>query len=247
VAAGARLAPRARLAYVSPSHQYPLGVTMSVSRRLELLAWAREADAWILEDDYDSEFRYTGRPLACLQGLDHDGRVVYVGTFSKTVFPGLRLGYLIVPPALVAPFAAARRVVDRHPPAVEQAVLADFLTEGHFARHVRRMRGLYEERQAALVEAVGRELAGRVEMRAADAGMHLVGWLGVGVDDQALSARAMHAGIDVPALSHYALTPPARGALLFGYAAFPPARLRSSVRALRDVLRVGERRGAAVW
>jgi GntR family transcriptional regulator/MocR family aminotransferase len=164
--------------------------------------------------------------------------VVYVGTFSKTLFPALRLGYLIVPPALVAPFAAARRVVDRHPPAVEQAVLADFLAEGHFARHVRRMRGLYAERQAALVDAVGRELAGQIEMRAADAGMHLVGWLGAGTDDGALSALALRAGLDVPALSHYAFARPAHGALLFGYAAFPPADLRSGARALRDVLRL---------
>lgn len=162
MAAGVARAPDARLAYVTPSHQYPLGVTMSLARRLALLEWAERARAWVLEDDYDSEYRYAGRPLASLQGLDRAGRVCYIGTFSKVMFPSLRLGYLVAPPELAAAFAAARTIVDRHAPTVEQAALADFIIEGHFARHIRRMRALYAERQALLVEAArhgGEQLA----------------------------------------------------------------------------------------
>ena len=161
VAEGRRRAPAARLAVVTPSHQYPLGVAMSLARRLELLDWAREADAWILEDDYDSEFRYAGRPLAALQGLDADragdlgsgsgnragGRVIYLGTFSKILFPSLRLGYLVVPPELSDPLARVRAALDHHPSAAAQPALAAFFEAGHFAAHVRRRRLLYGARR----------------------------------------------------------------------------------------------------
>jgi GntR family transcriptional regulator/MocR family aminotransferase len=160
VAHGELSAPEARMAYVSPSHQYPLGVTMSLPRRMALLAWARRRGAWIAEDDYDSEFRYAGRPLAALQGLDTAGRVIYIGTFSKVLFPALRLGYMVVPAGTVEAFAAARALSDRHPPGPSQALVAEFLAEGHFARHIRRMRTLYAERQAALVSATRREWSG---------------------------------------------------------------------------------------
>src|SRR5262249_24442085 len=176
VPAGQARCPDARLAYVTPSHQSPLGVTMSLSRRLGLLKWVRRRGAWILEDDYDSEYRYAGRPLASLQGLDQAGRVLYLGSFSKVLFPALRLGYLIVPPHLVDDFVAAHAVLDGPAPLFEQGVLADFLTEGHFVRHVRRMRVLYAERQAALVRAAARDLGGLLDVRAAEAGMHLIGW-----------------------------------------------------------------------
>ncbi len=185
VGRGARQAPHARLVYVTPSHQYPLGVTMSLHRRLALLEWASRSGAWILEDDYDSEYRYGGRPLAALQGLDTAGRVIYVGTFSKVLFPSLRLGYLVVPPELVDAFVAARALADRHSPSVTQAALADFIDGGHFARHVRRTRALYAERQAALVRAVRRALRGLLDVTPAEAGMHLLGWLPAGVDDRA--------------------------------------------------------------
>ena len=142
---------RARLVCVSPSHQFPLGMVMSLSRRLALIEWARANDAWIIEDDYDSEFRYSGRPLASLQGLDRDGRVIYVGTFSKTIFPALRLGYAVVPENLIDVFTTARALADSHSPSIDQAVLTDFIADGHFARHVRKMRLLYEERQEILV------------------------------------------------------------------------------------------------
>ncbi|MDQ4106850.1 MAG: PLP-dependent aminotransferase family protein, partial [Actinomycetota bacterium] len=156
---------------------------MSLPRRLRLLEWAKRTGARIVEDDYDSEYRYSGRPLEALQGLDSGGRVIYVGTFSKVLFPSLRLGYLVVPENLVDAFCAARALSDRHAPVVEQAVLTDFIVEGHFSRHMRRMRTLYTERQAALVEAAGRKLAGILEVRPAEAGMHLVGWLPEGADD----------------------------------------------------------------
>ena len=148
VTQGEALAPQARMAYVSPSHQYPLGVTMSLPRRMALLSWARRRGAWIAEDDYDSEFRYAGRPLAALQGLDPAGRVIYIGTFSKVLFPALRLGYLVAPAGVVDAFAAARALTDRHPPGPSQAVVAEFLSAGHFARHIRRMRTLYPDARA---------------------------------------------------------------------------------------------------
>jgi len=204
-----------------------------------------------VEDDYDSEFRYASRTLPCLQGMNVSGgvapedasRVVYVGTFSKTLFPALRLGYLVVPPALVDAFAGARAVADRHAPTIEQAVLADFIAEGHFARHVRRMRALYAERQAALLDAAERgRLGEHLELRPADAGMHLVGWLRSRgrsdrlPDDRERSAAALAAGIEAPPLSRYSLVPPARGALLLGYAAFPPPVIRRAADQLAAAL-----------
>ena len=237
VAEGVRRAPRARLAYVSPSHQFPLGTTMSASRRLELLRWAAQAGAWILEDDYDSEFRYSTRPLASLQGMDQDGRVVYIGTFSKTLVPALRLGYLIVPPEIAQAFRAVRAACDRHSPVLDQAVLADFMTEGHFARHVRRMRNVYAERQGALVDAIQRKLGDRLEARATGAGMHLVGWLDAGSDDAALSARLWEEGIEAPPLSRYGLVKPARPGLLLGWAGYSPAAIEKAVERLGSVLR----------
>jgi GntR family transcriptional regulator / MocR family aminotransferase len=236
---GERIAPRARLAYVSPSHQFPLGTTMSASRRLELLRWATGAGAWVLEDDYDSEFRYSSRPLASLQGMDRDGRVVYIGTFSKTLAPALRLGYLIVPPDVAHAFAAARAACDRHSPTVDQAVLADFMTEGHFARHVRRMRSVYGERQAVLVEAVAESRIDGFEVRPTDAGMHLVGWLASGSNDAALSARLREAGVDASPLSRYALLPLARGGLVLGWAGYAPSEIRRGVERLSTVLKGG--------
>jgi len=177
VEAGIELAPDARLAYVTPSRQYPLGSTLSLARRFALLDWARSAGAWIIEDDYDSEYRYKGRPLAALQGLDNTARVIYVGTFTKVLFPSLRLGYLVAPPHLVAPLIAARSFVDRHSTTLTQAVVADFINGGHFGSHIRRMRRLYRERQAMLVKEVGRRLAGRLSVQPAEAGMHLIGEL----------------------------------------------------------------------
>jgi GntR family transcriptional regulator / MocR family aminotransferase len=225
-------APQARMAYVSPSHQYPLGVTMSLARRMALLDWARRRSAWIAEDDYDSEFRYAGRPLAALQGLDTAGRVIYIGTFSKVLFPALRLGYMVVPAGTVDAFAAARALADRHPPGPSQALVAEFLAEGHFARHVRRMRTLYAERQAALLSAARREWSGLLEVPPADAGMHLVAWLPTGWSDREASQRAAEAGISAPPLSAYSDRAPARAALLLGYSSVNARRIQEGARRL---------------
>jgi GntR family transcriptional regulator/MocR family aminotransferase len=222
VTEGERDAPSARMVCVTPSHQYPTGVTMSAGRRLSLLQWAARADAWILEDDYDSDFRYASRPLACLQGMDAGGRVVYIGTFSKTLFPALRLGYLIVPLHVAGAFRAARAVCDRHSPTIDQAVLADFIGEGHFGRHVRRMRALYEERQVALVDA-GRALEGLIDIRPAEAGLHLVGWLPPGVSDRPAAAALKGEGVEALAFSPHYIRSTERDALLLGYAAFDSA------------------------
>ena len=242
VSAGIEREAGARLAYVTPSHQYPLGPTMGLGRRLELLRWASRAGAWVVEDDYDGEYRYAGRPLEALQGLDAEGRVVYVGTFSKVLFPALRLGYLVVPPDLVDAFVAARELSDRHSPVIEQATLADFIAEGHFARHVRRMRTLYAARQEALVDAAKGELAGLLDVGPAEAGMHLVGLLPGGSDDFEASRKAASYGVEAPPVSAYALrgTPypgsPHRPGLLLGYAAVTEAEILRGVRGLAAAL-----------
>jgi GntR family transcriptional regulator/MocR family aminotransferase len=236
VAAGLRRYADARLAYVTPSHQYPTGVTMTLRRRLALLEWAASRSAWILEDDYDSEYRYTGRPLASLQALDSQGRVLYLGSFSKVLFPALRLGYLVVPPDLVSAFGAALALLAGPPPALEQAVLADFMAEGHFVRHVRRMRTLYAERQGVLMRALRRELNGLLDVPAFESGMHLLAWLPDGVDDRAASAHAAAAGIVARPLSAYTAAPVRRAGLLLGYTALRPSQIRDGVRSLAAVL-----------
>jgi GntR family transcriptional regulator/MocR family aminotransferase len=239
VAAGTARCSDARLVYVTPSHQYPLGVTMSLSRRLALLEWARRANAWVVEDDYDSEFRYAGRPLAALQGLDRDGRVFYLGTFSKSLFPALRLGYLVVPPDLVDAFVAARAVTDRQTATLTQAVVADFLQEGHFLRHIRRMRTRYGERQETLLRAARRELGGLLEVGPCETGLHLMGWLEAGREDQEASQAAARAGVEAPPLSSYGVERRARGGLLLGYAASDARQIRDGVRRLASALRAG--------
>lgn len=237
VAAGESVCADARVAYVTPSHQYPLGVTMSLARRLALLDWATRSGAWIIEDDYDSEYQYTGRPLAALQGLDKEDRVIYVGTFSKVLFPSLRLGYLIVPGNLVDTFSAAHAHTSYFCPLIEQVVLTDFITEGHFSRHIRRMRRLYEERQAVLVQSAESDLGGLLEVSPARAGMHLIGWLPDTVNDQDVSRRAARGGIDVRPLSFYCIEAKHRPGLLLGYTGIPEAEIRLGVRRLADILR----------
>ncbi len=248
VASGRAKAPTARLAVVAPSHQFPLGVVMSLGRRLELLDWARAADAWILEDDYDSEYRYAGRPLAALQSLDaargtgtssETGRVIYAGTFSKVTFPSLRIGYLVVPDTLVEPVIRVRAALDDHPSAVVQPALAAFIGEGHFSAHVRRMRTRYAARQEALIAAAHRWLDGALILAPDEAGLHLVARmtpaLAERMSDKQAAARAA-AGINVFALSGYAAEARCDPALLLGYAAVPEDKIESSVRALARAL-----------
>lgn len=235
VDAGLRRAPDARLAYVTPSHQYPMGTTLSLARRLALIDWATEAGAWIVEDDYDSEFRYVGRPLAAAQGLDAAGCVLYAGTFNKSVFPGLRLAYLVVPEHAADAFEAAWATVDGPPPTLTQAVMADFIRDGHFAAHVRAMRTVYQERRVALLDAVETHLAGRVAVGSASTGMHVALRLPPGTDDRAVSAAAARRGMDVPPLSRYHLADPAPG-LILHYASVPAPDVRRGVALLREVL-----------
>ena len=237
IEAGIRAARAARMVCVAPSHHFPLGHSLSLARRIELLDWARSAGGWIIEDDFDSEFRHAGFPLPSLQGLDTAARVVYVGTFSKTVFPALRLAYLIPPVELVGPILEMKGAVDHLAPTLEQATLAEFITEGHFTRHVRRMRILYGERQEALLDAVKRELAGALRMQAADTGMHAIGWLqGKGLNDVGVSSAARELGIEVSPLSRHCLRARFPPAILLGFAALPPRDLRAGVHRLREVL-----------
>ena len=240
VAKGITRAPKARLACVAPSHQYPLGVVLSLQRRLQLLGWAREAKAWILEDDYDSEFRYQGRPLATLQSLDTEDRVIYVGSLSKVLFPSLRIAYLVAPPALMDAFRQARAAIDEHPPMTPQPALAAFFAEGHLAAHVRRQRKRYAERQARLLDLAGRVLKGKLELAADPAGLHLVarpiGALAK-MPDTEISRRLNAAGIVAPALSRYYVGKPQRSGLLLGYAAVPDDLVEPALQRMAEVLK----------
>lgn len=234
--AAARHAGQARLAYVTPSHQFPLGYTMSLARRTRLLQWAAESDGWIVEDDYDSEFRYSGAPLASLQGLDIDNRVIYAGTFSKTLFPGLRLGYLVVPEDLIDAFISARNAMTLAPPFLAQAVLSDFIEEGHLTRHIRRMRTRYARRRQALVASLEETLGGVVQLGPNDAGLHLTVWLPEGVDDLAVWREAQEKEVTVLPLSRLCLAPPQRQGLVLGFAMASVEEIRAGVRRLATVI-----------
>ncbi|HEU5040350.1 MAG TPA: PLP-dependent aminotransferase family protein, partial [Gemmatimonadales bacterium] len=201
VAALERLRGRVRAVHVTPSHQYPLGVSMSASRRLALLEWANRRGAWVLEDDYDSEYRYVSRPLGALQGMDSHQRVIYVGTFSKVLFPALRIGYLVVPRALRQRFVEAREAFDLFSPTLYQLALVDFLREGHFARHLRRMRPIYLRRRAALIDGVKRHCDGRLHVHNADAGLHITTFLAAGIDDLEVLERMTARGLTATTLS----------------------------------------------
>ncbi|MBX3082095.1 MAG: PLP-dependent aminotransferase family protein [Anaerolineae bacterium] len=233
---GIELAPNARVAYVNPSRQYPLGVTLSLARRLKLLEWAARANAWIIEDDYDSEFRYSGRPLASLQGLDTTGRVIYIGTMSKIMFPALRIGYIIVPRELVAAFTAARGAMDKYPPMINQLALHEFMTEGHFNRHLRRMRAVYDERRGLCEDALNAELGGLIQLGTSDAGMHICGYLPPHMDDFAVAEAAEQHGIEVLPLSEFYLGPTQQHGLILGYTGISPDYIRVGVQTLAKVL-----------
>ncbi|HEX4228253.1 MAG TPA: PLP-dependent aminotransferase family protein [Bryobacteraceae bacterium] len=236
VAEGMRRSPKARAAYVTPSHQFPLGVTMSASRRLQLLKWAQSAQSWIVEDDYDSEYRYESMPIASLQGLDHCARVIYIGTFSKTLFPALRLGYLVIPSDLVERFAAVRRVMDIFPPHLYQAALTDFINEGHFSRHIRRTRLLYSERRRALVEAIGREFGSISELVGGEAGMHLVLKLPDWLRDVEISRRAADQQLWLWPLSPCYMGKESQQGFILGFASTPAAEMPRAVARLRSIL-----------
>lgn len=226
----------ARLVYTTPAHQFPLGVTMSLRRRLALLEWARRSGTLIFEDDYDSEYRYSGRPVPALQGLDRSGVVIFAGSFSAVLFPALRLGYLVVPPDMVDVFAAAESVSTHHPPLLEQAILCDFITEGHFARHIRRMRELYAERLSVLLEGAREKLADALEISTVEAGLQTVGWLKRGLRAERVSELASKHELEVVPLSSYASGNVRREGIVLGFAAVDPRELRRGVEELARVL-----------
>ncbi len=236
VAAGVKRARNARAALVTPSHQYPLGVTMSASRRLQLLDWAKSHGSWIIEDDYDSEYRYEGNPVTSLQGLDRTSRVIYIGTFSKVLFPSLRLGYVVVPADLIERFLAARFIMEISPATFHQTVLADFIREGHFSRHIRRMRLIYGERRSALIESLRSNLGEAAEVAGAEAGMHLSAIV-KGISDREVAQRAASQGLSLTPLSpFYASEPPQQGFIL-GFSNTSVEEIPAAVRRLRLALR----------
>jgi GntR family transcriptional regulator/MocR family aminotransferase len=236
VAEGIRRGPEARLVYITPSHQFPLGVTMGAARRMQLLQWAAREGRWIVEDDYDGEYRFSGKPVTSLQGLDTDARVIYAGTFSKVMFPALRLGYLVVPNDLAGAFRTARDALDTCSPMLPQRAMTDFIRDGHFARHIRRMRALYAARRAALLEASGRHLPGRLEVVGAEAGMQLTALLPDGVDDIALSRRAAQAGVSIRPLSPCYRGPGCRNGLILGYGGVDAQAIDEGIRRLAGCL-----------
>jgi GntR family transcriptional regulator/MocR family aminotransferase len=228
---------RVRAVYVTPSHQYPLGVSMSAPRRFALLDWAQRSGAWVLEDDYDSEYRYVSRPLGALQGMDPHGRVIYTGTFSKVLFPALRVGYLVVPPALMPRFLEGRDAFDLFSPTLYQAVLAELLSTGAFARHLRRMRAVYLERRSALLAGLARDCRGQVEVLNADAGLHLTVLLRGSLDDAELVRRMAGRGLIGTPLSSCYVGPRRRSGLLLGFGGSTPRKLGEATRVLGDLLR----------
>jgi GntR family transcriptional regulator/MocR family aminotransferase len=232
-----RLGARARMVYVTPAHQYPLGMAMSPARRAELLDWAEESDSWILEDDYDSEFRYASRPLGALQGMSSPDRVIYLGTFSKVLFPTLRLGYIVVPQRLVKPCLEIRESFDLFSPTFFQFVLTDFLVEGHFARHIRRMREVYMSRRNALIQAIEEYAADVLTIGNTDAGLHLVAFLADNVDDQELVRQAAGRGMFPQALSRCYARHTSRRGLILGFGGADEAHLTAAVQSLASLLR----------
>jgi GntR family transcriptional regulator/MocR family aminotransferase len=236
VSAGVELNRKARAVFVTPSHQYPLGSTMSASRRLQLLNWAQSSGAWVIEDDYDSEYRYGSQPIASLQGLDANSRVIYIGTFSKVLFPSMRIGYIVIPADLVERFVAVRFAMDIFPPYLYQEVLADFMNMGHFGRHIRKMRQVYSERRKVLTECLRNECSDLLEVHGSDAGMHLTVTLGNGLSDRDIAARAAQNKLWLWPLSPSYFGQPVRQGFILGFGSTTKSEIPRAVRQLRSVL-----------
>jgi GntR family transcriptional regulator/MocR family aminotransferase len=228
---------RIKLIYVTPSHQFPTGAVLSLPRRLELIAWAADAGAMIIEDDYDSEFRYRSRPIASLQGLDENENVIYAGTFSKVLFPSLRVGYLVVPPSLVRIFVRARWLTDRQTPTIEQRVLADFINEGYLERHLRRMRTLYDRRRQTLARSLRQHFGDCVTILGENAGMHLMARLQTGLADDEVLRRANRVGVGIISARTYYLTDAKSSEFVFGYANVSERKIQEGVRRLAKALK----------
>jgi GntR family transcriptional regulator/MocR family aminotransferase len=240
VGAALALAPRFRLAFVTPSHQQPLGLVMSLARRFALLKAAADNDAWIVEDDYDGEFAFAGMPLPTLKSVDTTGLVIYVGTFSKSLFPSLRVGFIMAPPALVP---TLEDVMSRVLPGVAtapQAIVAEFIDDGHFAAHVRRMRKVYAERHDVLLDAAERHLGGLLDVVRSQSGLHTIGRLAHGLSETAIATRAAARNITVSPIARYAIAPVTTSGLVLGFGSAKPAELVAGVRTLREVLEAEE-------
>lgn len=226
----------ANVAFVTPSHQFPTGAILPLARRLELLKWARRHHAIIVEDDYDGEFRYHGQPLESLQGLDRDGRVIYVGTFSRTIYPSLRIGYLIAPKQLLPALTAAKWLCDRHTTALEQHALAEFISSGMYERHLRRVRHRNAERRAALLDAVHTYLGAQVDLSGDGAGSHVVLWPKNRISEAVIVDRAASRGVGVYSVSPYWMKTPSRAGILLGYSRMRESEIREGIRRLSEVL-----------
>lgn len=231
----AKLPPNARLCFVTPSHQFPTGAILPLVRRLTLLDWANRANAVIVEDDYDGEFHYQGQPLESLQGLDTDGRIIYVGTFSRTIFPSLRVGYLVVPKSLIAAFTGAKWINDQHSAILEQQTLAEFITAGAYERHLRRLRRRNSARREALLSAIHKNLHDRVDVTGEGAGAHIALWPRHRMAEAALIAAAGARGVGIYGMSRYFLTKAPRTGILLGYSRMKEAEIREGIRRLSEV------------
>jgi len=236
VAAAMKLSPTARVAYVTPANQFPLGVVMAAERRVELLAWAAHAGAWIVEDEYDAEYRYSGKPIASLHSLDRSGSVIYVGTFTKMLFNALRIGFIVVPQRLVEAFRITRSFMDRHAPTLEQAVLTEFINEGHFGRHVRKMRQVYSDRSQLLAEEANRRLSGLLNVEQAQSGMYTVAWIKTRITERVLTRRAEQLGLEVVPMSRYVSQYEQKPALVLGFAGCNANEIKRGVSVLEAIL-----------
>lgn len=236
IAYGIQRWPQAKMIFTAPSHQFPLGGTLSLSRRMALLDWAAENKAWIFEDDYNSEFRYTAQPIQALQGLDQQRRVIYAGTFSKMMFPEFRLGFLVVPNNLIESFKLAKYYADTRTSYLEQATLAAFIADGHYARHVRRVRKVCYERQQALIEAIRRYLPNSFRVEPSDSGIHLVCWLAGHLQEQDIIDKCREVGLGAQPLSRYCQTESTGQAVLLGFADHPASELVEGVRKLAVIM-----------
>jgi len=232
----ARLPEGTRMVFVTPSHQFPTGAILSLPRRLSLVEWARRMDTLVVEDDYDGEYRYEDQSLQSLQGLDAEGRVIYIGTFSRTIFSSLRIGYLIVPKPLISVFTSAKWLCDRHTATLEQETLAEFITSGLYERHLRRVRRRNAARRTALRDAIAKYLGDRVEVTGFGAGAHVVLWPSSRISEAGVIARAASLGVAIYGISPYFLTPPPLKGLLLGYSRMKEADIREGVRRLSAAL-----------
>jgi GntR family transcriptional regulator/MocR family aminotransferase len=236
VAKAIESSPDARMVYVTPANQFPLGTVMSAERRVELLSWAARAGAWIIEDEYDAEYRYSGKPIASLHSLDKSGSVIYVGTFTKMLFNALRIGFIVVPERVGEAFRIARSFIDRHAPTLDQAVLTEFINEGHFGHHVRMMRQVYSDRSQLLAEEANRRLSGLLDVKHAQSGMCTVAWIKTRVTEMVVTRRAEQLGLEVVPLSSFVAKYEQKPALFLGFAGCSASEIKRGVSVLEAIL-----------